>query len=49
MKDFVPRSCGLMDQVREVLRYYHYACSTEISLVFLDSTIGPVQRQMTPD
>jgi len=29
MKDFVPKSCGLMDQVREVLRYYHYAYSTE--------------------
>ena len=34
MKDFVPKPGRLMDQVREVLRFYHYAYSTEKSYVF---------------
>jgi hypothetical protein len=29
MKDFVPKPGRLMDQVREVLRFYHYAYSTD--------------------
>jgi len=34
MKDFVPKPGRLMDQVREVLRFYHYAYSTEKTYVF---------------
>lgn len=34
MKDFVPSLGRLMDQVCEVLRYYHYAYSTEIRKFF---------------
>jgi len=34
MKDFVPKPGRLMDQVREVLRFYHYAYSTEKSYVY---------------
>lgn len=34
MKDYVPKSVRLMDQVREVLRFYHYAYSTEKTYVF---------------
>jgi hypothetical protein len=34
MKDFVPKPGRLMDQVREVLRFYHYAYSTLKSHVF---------------
>jgi hypothetical protein len=33
MKAFVPKAGRLMDQVREVLRFYHYAYSTEKSYV----------------
>ena len=33
MKEFVPQPGRLMDQVREVLRFYHYAYSTEKSYV----------------
>jgi len=31
MKDFVLKPGRLMDQVREVLRFYHYVCSVEKS------------------
>ena len=32
-KKFVPKSARLMDQVREVLRFHHYAYNTEKSYV----------------
>ena len=28
---YIPKSAKLMDQVREVLRYHHYAYKTEIT------------------
>ena len=31
MKDFVPNPCRLMDQVRKIPCFYHYACSAEKS------------------
>lgn len=34
MKDFVPKPGRLMDQVVEVMRFYHYAYSTEKTYVF---------------
>ena len=33
MMNFVPMPGSLLDQVSEVLRYYHYACSTEIRTI----------------
>ena len=32
-RKFVPKSVRLMDQVREVLRFHHYAYTTEKSYV----------------
>ena len=32
-RKFVPKSARLMDQVREVLRFHHYAYNTEKSYI----------------
>ena len=36
-KAFTPKPGKLMDQVRETLRFHHYACSTEKKLNLLDT------------
>jgi hypothetical protein len=33
MQDFMPEPGRLMDQVREVLRFYHFTCSTAMFYV----------------
>lgn len=33
MTSFVPKPGGLIDQIREVLHFYHYALSTEKSYI----------------